>query len=419
MFHSFLLLALACVSPCASSPSPEYEWRGVWVASVDNIDWPSTAGLSVADQKLELIAILDAHQASGLNAVVWQIRPSCDALYNSPLEPWSEWMTGTQGQAPDPLYDPLQLLLEEGHKRNMEVHAWMNPFRAVVNAETSSIAPQHISVTHPEWTIRYGNVVVLDPGLPDVRQYINEIVLDVITRYEVDGIHWDDYFYPYPIANVSFPDDASFARFGGGFDNRGDWRRDNVNQLVAAVYATIRAHNGRTQRASVESRRTPVKFGISPFGIWKDGVPAGTTGLSSYDAIYCDPVAWLKAETVDYLSPQLYWPIGGGQDYIKLMQWWQEQATTLASTRDNTRHVYPGLAAYRLSSGSSDWDLSVVLDQITASRATAPAASAIGNIFFSSKSVTDNFKGIQDAFRSEVYASPALPPVMPWLQTMN
>ncbi|MCS6808688.1 MAG: family 10 glycosylhydrolase [Bacteroidota bacterium] len=367
---------------------PKREFRGVWISSVSNIDFPSRAGDTPDAQREEFQQILDQHQRAGINAVFVQIRPSSDALYQSAIEPWSQWLTGAQGRAPSPLWDPLRFMIEEAHKRGMELHAWFNPFRSVVSA-SSSIAPTHISQTQPAWHLAYRSPHrLLNPGLPEVRNYVLSVIMDVVRRYDIDGVHFDDYFYPYE--GTTTQDIATFQQHSRGFSNIEDWRRDNVNIFVKAVSDSIRAV------------KPFIKFGISPFGIWRNGVPSGTTGLDAYSVIYCDALAWLQARTVDYIIPQLYWRFGGGQDFARLMPWWNAQAIQAG------RHMYAGLGVYRLTDAA--WTADEIVRQIEFTRSQRGA----GVSFFSSNALTRDIQGIRTAVQQGVLSFTALPTLMPW-----
>src|SRR3954451_20988647 len=243
---SYLLLLGSCFSLSQAYSQPKYEFRAVWVASVVNIDWPSKKGLSVADQKAEFIRLLDMHKRNGMNAIIMQIRPVADAFYPSRFEPWSEYLTGTQGVPPTPYYDPLQFMIEETHKRGMEFHAWINPYRAVFNVNRSSVAPGHITRLFPQWFVTYGNTKYFDPGIPEVREHVNRLVRDLVERYDLDGIHFDDYFYPYRIPGKEFPDEASYAKYGNGID-KSDWRRNNVDTIIRMLSETIKSVNPRVK----------------------------------------------------------------------------------------------------------------------------------------------------------------------------
>jgi uncharacterized lipoprotein YddW (UPF0748 family) len=371
----------------AGSNPPKREFRGAWIATVINLDWPSSPGLSPQTQRQELIRLLDELKAAGINAVIFQVRSECDAMYASPLEPWSYWLTGNQGAPPSPFYDPLEFAVAEAHQRGMELHAWFNPYRSVREIGSYTNAPNHVSVQHPDWLFRAGNTRVLDPGLPMARAFITNVVMDVVTRYDVDGIHFDDYFYPYPPNQITTQDDATFANYSRGFTNRGDWRRDNVNLLIKMIHD------------SIQVVKPYVKFGISPFGIWRNGVPTGITGLDAYNTIYCDALAWLNQKTIDYLTPQLYWPFGGGQDYGKLMPWWASQM--------NGRHLYVGQAAYRIAS----WPAGEMPRQIRLNRSNP---NAQGSIFFRALFFRENPRGFTDSLKTDLYRHLALSPAMNW-----
>ena len=384
-FIPVLLFTLNNLS--AQTLPPKREFRGAWIATVINLDWPTSPGLDAGTQRGELIRLLDELQAAGVNAVMFQVRSECDAMYASTIEPWSYWLTGGQGRPPSPFYDPLQFAVQEAHKRGMELHAWFNPYRSVREVGGYTNASNHVSVVHPDWIIRNANLKVLDPGLPQVRSYVTSVIMDVVNRYDVDGVHFDDYFYSYPPNQITTEDNATFANYSRGFTNRGDWRRDNVNLLVKMIHD------------SIQVVKPFVKFGISPFGIWKNNVPTGIVGLDAYNAIYCDAVAWLQQKTIDYLTPQLYWPFGGGQDYGKLMPWWASQI--------NDRHLYPGQAAYRVTA----WNANEIPRQIRLNRNTL---GTFGSVFFRALNFRENPKGMTDSLKTNLYRYPALSPVMAW-----
>lgn len=393
-----LIISFLTVTSIAQDIPPKREFRAVWVASVSNIDWPTSKYLTPTQQRSEIVTLLNRHKQNGMNCIVLQIRPSCDAFYNSTIEPWSEWLSGTQGVAPNPLYDPLQFAVEEAHKRGMEVHAWFNPYRAVVNKNTSSVASSHISKTKPEWIREYGNYKWLDPGIPDVWAYDTKVIIDVVKRYDIDGVHFDDYFYPYPIAGTPFPDDATFATYGGGFSNKNDWRRYNVNKLIQMLADSIKYY------------KPYVKLGMSPFGIWRNSStdPSGsaTSGLQSYDEIFADSKRWVQAGWIDYIAPQIYWPFGySPAKYEVLVPWWNNNSYG--------RHFYVGQAAYKITSTSpAGWtDLTQMPSQIRFNR---EHPNYNGSIFFSSKSITNNLGGFQDSLRNNLYKYPSLIPAMPW-----
>jgi uncharacterized lipoprotein YddW (UPF0748 family) len=385
---SFLLL----VQPSRGQAQPKREFRAAWIATVTNLDWPSTRGGDPQIQKMQLTTMLDQLKAAGISAVVFQVRPECDALYQSPYEPWSYWLTGIQGTGPNPYYDPLEFALAEAHKRGMELHAWFNPYRAERSVGNYPLASSHVTVQHPSWAIQIGTFKFLDPGLPQVREYVARVIADVVRRYDVDGVHFDDYFYPYPPNQITNQDDATFTVYPRGFIDRAAWRRDNVNLLVRMVHDSIKA------------LKPFVKFGISPFGIWKNGVPSGIVGMDAYSAIYCDAMSWLQQQTIDYLTPQLYWQITGPQDYSKLMPWWAD------STGRYGRHLYPGQAAYRIN--DNNWPATELPSQVKLNRANPNAG---GSVFFrANQGVTNNPKGFADSLRLSYYRYPSLHPVMAW-----
>ena len=388
-----LLLVIINLSTCIYSQSPKREFRAAWLATVVNLDWPSSRTLSTANQKLELTKLLDSLNLYGVNTVILQIRTECDALYSSAIEPWSYWLTNSQGTPPSPFYDPLQFAVDEAHKRGMELHAWFNPYRADRSVGSYAKAANHVTNLHPDWIIQISTFKFLNPGLPSVRNYVSSVIYDVVSRYDIDGVHFDDYFYPYPPDQITNQDSLTFVLYPNGFTNLGDWRRNNVNTLIKQVNDTIR------------SVKPWVKFGISPFGIWKNGVPSGITGLDAYSTIYCDAIAWLKAHSIDYLTPQLYWKFGGSQDYAKLQPWWGDSAAFYG------RHYYPGHALYNVDPAGANWSASEIPNQIRFDR-TNPKVQ--GGVFFRTKSFTANFKGVTDTLKKDLYKSKALHPIMSW-----
>lgn len=397
---SYVVLLVSFCSPLSaqffsfdSSPlPPRREFRGVWIASVLNLDWPSSPFSSPQDQRNQLVAILDNVASAGINAVIFQVRVECDAFYNSPYEPWSYWLTGSQGVGPSDGYDPLEFAVAEAHKRGMEIHAWFNPYRAV-RPSAYTRHSSHVSNTHPEWILDFPTGKILDPGLPAVRDHVAMVVSDIVRRYDIDGIHADDYFYPYP--DGSFPgitneDDFTYAQFNPNSLDRATWRRENVNVLLKQI------------ADSVNAIKPHVKFGMSPFGIWKNGVPSGIFGLDAYSRIYCDAIAWLQNKYIDYLAPQLYWAFGGGQDYAKLQPWWAD------SVYANGRHLYTGNATYRIGSSYSS---SEIPSQINYNRANPKVQ---GSIQFRASSVTSNLGGISDLLKADVFLNASIIPTMSW-----
>ncbi len=408
LFFFFLLVSSAAQSLAqnlnlgVAAGSPKREFRGAWIATVTNLDWPSTNGLTTDQQKTQLVNLLDQLKATGINAVVFQVRTECDAFYASLIEPWSYWLTGgvspyKQGIPPAPFYDPLQFAIQETHARGMELHAWFNPYRAV-RPSTYTRDTTHVSVRHPDWLLNFPTIStkILDPGLPQVRDYVTSVVMDIVRRYDVDGVHADDYFYPYPDDRVSFPgitkeDDSTYANYSRGITNRGDWRRENVNLLIKEI------------SDSVKAVKPNVKFGMSPFGIWKAGVPTCPTCLNAYSTIYCDALAWLRGRYIDYLAPQLYWSFGGGQDYGLLQPWWAD------STNAYGRHLYTGNATYRI--GTSFGSASELSNQINFNRGNPKVQ---GSIQFRANNIRDNIGGWTDLLKSDVFLYPAIIPVMKW-----
>lgn len=366
------------------------ELRAAWIASVWNVNWPSKAGLSSAQQQAELVTLLDRAAAARLNAIFLQIRPEGDALYDSSIEPWSRWLTGTQGRAPNPYYDPLAFAIEQCRQRNLELHAWFNPYRARTSLNAPIGTGNHVEAVYPNAVYTYGTQRWMDPGLPEVQNRAVDVVLDVVRRYDIDGIHLDDYFYPYPVEGQEFPDRQTYWSWGGG-KTLADWRRDNVNKLVKRLSEQIR------------SVKPWVKFGISPFGIYRPGEPAGIVGLDQYDRLFADPKWWLKAGWLDYVAPQLYWRIDQtAQSYRTLLNWWVQIA--------NGAHVYPGNNLDKLGS-SSAWSVAEFEQQITLTRELA-AQRALGNAFYNIEPIAENRQGFADQLRQELYAQPALPPVL-------
>ncbi|HEY7711565.1 MAG TPA: family 10 glycosylhydrolase, partial [Candidatus Entotheonella sp.] len=369
------------------------EFRAAWVASIGNIDWPSRRGLSTAQQKAELIAILDRAVQLRLNAIILQVRPACDALYASKFEPWSEYLCGQMGQAPSPYYDPLTFAVTEAHARGLELHAWFNPFRVRHTSASSPASRLHISKTQPNLVRTYGNQLWLDPGEAAVRDYSIRVILDVVQRYDVDAVHIDDYFYPYAEKDrmgkvLPFPDWVSWRKYraAGGTATRDDWRRDNVNQFVRRLYE------------SVKTAKAHVKFGVSPFGIWRPNHPPGIEGHDAYAQVYADARKWLREGWLDYFAPQLYWPAAQqAQSYPALLRWWADQNV-------KHRHLWPG-NSHRNSADE-------ILYQI---RLTRSEPRATGNLHWSMKALMANRNGVADALLQQAYAQPALVPASPWL----
>jgi uncharacterized lipoprotein YddW (UPF0748 family) len=371
----FFLLALYLAGAQGSTS----EFRGAWVATVYNLDWPSKAGLPAETQKAELLALLDRAAELHLNAILLQVRPASDALYNSSEEPWSQFLSGTAGVSPG--YDPLAFAIEEAHKRRLELHAWVNPFRAAVRA-SDRLPPNHVARKHPEWVRRFGNQLWVDPGEPAARKYVIGVITDLVRHYQIDGLHLDDYFYPYPLrpGESTFPDDVTWQRYGHDSGlSRADWRRENINDFVRTMYRTVKA------------LRPHVRVGISPFGIWRPGVPPTIrAGLDAYAQLFADSRKWLAEGWVDYLAPQLYWGIEPPeQSFPVLLAWWRAQS------RDRT--VWPGIATERIG---TKCPASEIIRQIELTRENT---SSPGHIHWSMKALLRNHGGIDRLLEAGPY----------------
>jgi uncharacterized lipoprotein YddW (UPF0748 family) len=404
------LSGVLCANAAGQSPAPQppppavmREFRGVWVATVANMDWPSKPGLSSWDQQRELLAILDRAVDLGLNAIVFHVRPGGDAFYASPYEPWSQYITGRQGRAPEPPWDPLAFAVDAAHKRGIELHAWFNPYRAAYVRDTA-IASTHIARAQPNLVKQYGRFLWMDPGSAEVRRRTIRAIVDVVKRYDVDGVHIDDYFYPYPEIDASghtidFPDADTYSAYkkAGGTLAKDDWRRANVDSMVAALYR------------GVHSVKPWVKVGISPFGIWRPGNPPQIRGLDAYATIYANSRLWLEKGWADYFAPQLYWQIRPvEQSFPALLDWWLSQNT-------KHRHVWPGLADYRVGeagAGGSRFTAQEIVDQIDTIRARDNAQA--GHIHFNMTALIKNPDSLAEKVASR-YAEPAIVPASPWL----
>ncbi|MEJ7780501.1 MAG: family 10 glycosylhydrolase [Daejeonella sp.] len=401
-YFTFFLTYISLSLSAQVKSYPKREFRGAWVATVANIDWPSKPGLSTELQKNELLRIFNDHQKTGINAIMFQIRPAADSFYGKGREPWSRYLNGVQGKAPAPYYDPLEFAISEAHKRGMELHAWFNPYRATLNLIDSHTSPQHITRKKPEWFFTYGGKKLFNPGIPAVRDYIVQVVLDVVRNYDIDGVHFDDYFYPYPEANQTIRDSETFYKHGAGFKDIQDWRRNNVDTLI------------HTLSDSIHAAKKYVKFGISPFGIWrnKSQDPNGSqsNGFDGYSKLYANARKWVQSAWVDYINPQIYFPFGYKvAPYEKLVDWWSENTFG--------RHMYVGQGVYRALENRPGWsDRRQIPDQIRYLR-NNPRIQ--GSVFFSSKSITTNMAGVRDSLRNDFYRYPALQPVMLWLDLIS
>ena len=389
-----VLMAIIVSTGFAQTP-PKREFRGAWVATVTDLDWPSSNTATPDVQRAQLVNILDNLKSAGITAVVFQVRPECDALYASTIEPWSYWLTGHEGSPPNPFWDPLQFAIDETHKRGMELHAWVNPYRAIRDTNAYPRASNHVSVLHPDWILRFNGITlrILNPGIPEVRAFVTSVVMDIVRRYDVDGIHMDDYFYPYPSGSfnqITTEDTATFRVYPRGFSNIADWRRDNVNLQMKMTHDSIMAV------------KPFVKFGISPFGIWKNGVPQYVSGLDAYSVLFADPMAWLHQHTIDYLAPQLYWKIGGFQDYSRLMPWWADSTSTYGA------HLYTGNIY-------GSYTTSELPNQVRMNRGNPKTG---GQILFRATNILSNTLTFTDTLRNNLYHYPALEPVMAWKDTL-
>jgi len=401
----FLCLLFGFITTSILAQPPKREFRGVWVATVANIDWPSSPGLSTETQQEEILDILERHKLNGVNAIILQVRPTADALYQSELEPWSRFLSGEQGVSPEPFYDPLEFWIHEAHRRGMELHAWFNPYRITLDT-TDSLSHTHIGHSHPEWIFRYGERRYFSPANPQVWEFVTRVVVDVIRRYDVDAIHFDDYFYPYQIAGQELPDSLEFQLFGGEFypDRIGDWRRHNVDTIISMLGAAIK------------TEKPWVKFGISPFGVWRnqsEDINGSETsaGTSNYDGLYADVLLWQKRGWIDYLMPQLYWreshPAVG---FSTLAYWWNDFGYG--------RHMYVGLAPYRLDRKSQhpQWrKQKYLLRQIDLIR---QLEGLHGFGYFSSKHFfRADLARLNKSLQKKQCRTPAMVPEMPWIDS--
>ena len=393
-----LLFALMCTGIAGQANTennyPKREFRGAWIQVVNG----QFQGMSPAQMRQTLIGQLNSLHQAGINAIIFQVRPEADALYQSGYEPWSRFLTGEQGKAPSPVWDPMQFMIDECHKRGMEFHAWINPYRAKTSLN-APLAPMHIYNEHPEWFVTYNNQLFFDPALPESREYICKIVADIVERYDVDAIHMDDYFYPYPAEGFDFPDDESFALYGHGFTSRADWRRNNVNTLIKKLHDTIR------------SVKPWVKFGISPFGIYRnqssDPLGSRTRGLQNYDDLYADVLLWAREGWIDYNIPQIYWEIGHkAADYATLVDWWAKHS--------EGRPVFIGQSVMNTIQHADPKNPSI--NQLPRKMAWQRAYQTIqGSCQWYASAVTDNVGLYRDALVKEYHKYPALPPVFDFM----
>ncbi|MGW2085443.1 glycoside hydrolase family 10 protein [Streptomyces sp. NPDC001880] len=372
------------------------ELRGMWVATVANLDWPSKPGLTPAAQRAELIAYLDEAVDRRLNTVILQVRPTADALWPSPYEPWAQYLTGVQGK--DPGWDPLGTAVAEAHRCGLELHAWFNPYRVANHTDPSRLVATHPARLHPEWVLPYGGKLYYNPGIPEVRRFVQDAMLDAVRRYDIDAVHWDDYFYPYPVAGQVFDDDATYATYGAGFPDKASWRRDNTDKLV------------RETAERIKEIKKNVRFGISPFGVWRNAAtdPLGSdtrAGVQTYDDLYADTRGWVRKGWIDYICPQVYWNIGfAAADYAKLLPWWNE------TVRGTGVDLFVGEALYKAGDPAQPaaWqdpaelsrhlDLAAGYDQVR------------GHVYFSGKDVVTDRIGAMDQVVGDHYRNRVRPP---------
>lgn len=380
---------------------PEYkqvkhELRAAWIASVANINWPSEKGLSAEQQKNEYVSLVERIKNLKLNAVIVQVRPTSDAFYKSELNPWSEYLTGTQGK--DPGYDPLHFMIEETHKRSLEFHAWFNPFRISNGTDMSGFAPNNVALKNPGWVLKYGGKLYINPGIPEAREYVVNSVMEVVKNYDIDAVHFDDYFYPYPDGKKEIPDKETFNKYNRGFKNIEDWRRDNVNLVIKELSEKIAAE------------KNYVKFGISPFAIWrnKSSDPTGsdTNGMSSYEAVYADSRAWIKNGWIDYIMPQIYWEFGNkAAAYEKVLSFWAEEIK-----QNPNVHLYIGQGAYKMGTTEAWKNPYELPNQL---KYNQNFGEVKGSAFYNIHSVLNNNDFLY-ALPNQLYKNEAVVPVMPW-----
>ncbi|MEV5239329.1 family 10 glycosylhydrolase [Streptomyces cinnamoneus] len=387
----------AAAEPAASgAPARRREFRGMWVATVVNVDWPSAPGLPPEDQRAELLALFDAAVARRLNAVLLQIRPTADAFWPSRYEPWSEYLTGTQGRSPG--WDPLAFAVREAHKRRLELHGWFNPYRIANHTDPGRLVPTHPARVHPGWVVPYGGKLYYNPGLPEVRRFVQDAMLDAVWRYDLDGVHFDDYFYPYPVAGQSFDDTAAYERYGRAFPDRASWRRDNIDRLV------------RETGQRIHRRKRHVRFGVSPFAVWRNRTtdPLGSdtrAGVQTYDDLGADTRKWVRERWIDYIVPQCYWHIGfAAADYAKLLPWWAE------TVRGTGVHLYIGEALYRAGDPAqpAPWQDPAELSRHIALGRARP--EVLGNVYFSARHVVTDRIGAMARVVKDHYPHRARPP---------
>lgn len=400
--HLFFTILIVLSSLNLFSQEEKREFRAAWIATAKMIDYPARKGMTSQELKDEFIETIEFLKKNGINAIIFQVRPAADAFFDSPYEPWSEWLTGKQGQAPDPYFDPLEFMIEETHKRNMEFHAWINPFRAVATIEKADVAENHITNTKPEWFFTYNINKYFDPGIPEVREYLTEVIVDIVKRYDVDGIHFDDYFYPYPKKVegtnrfMEIPDNKTFNEYGKEYKNVQDWRRDNMNTFIEMVNREIKAE------------KSWVVFGIGPGGIWRnksvDEKGSNTRGFATYDWLYADVLKWLDEGWIDYVAPQIYWNIGHkAADYATLVQWWDKNSYE--------KDVYVGLAIYKIDETRQDPNWGKPQEIPNQIRLARQYENIKGFALYQTKSLKKNPLGICDSLQNNLFSDTVATPL--------
>lgn len=425
-----LWLGLSLSTAANAQPTPPTvvrEFRAAWISPTEQGDWPSRPGLSIDEQKAELVEVLDRAKADGLNAVLLHVRTAADALYPTRRAPWSRYLVGRDASSLGEYtgYDPLALAIAEAHARGLQLHVWFNPFRAMPPDDLGKPIAGHVTSTHPDWVRHYGKSTWIDPGIPAARRAVLDAIMEVVDRYDIDGVHLDDYFYPYQEeatitrvvrhgkhrrrftrrVTLRFPDDVSWKRYGlaRGWSDRDAWRRANIDDFVQTLYRDVKA------------RKKWVLVGISPFGIWRPGYPAGITGLDAYSEIFADARRWLREGWVDYLSPQLYWPLDNFQQrFTRLDAWWRNENVL-------GRHLWPGLFTMRVGSRYDPWPADEIAQEVDALRAARQGTSeSLGHIHFRLGTFAERLSAgdsttFGDELRAQEYADAALPPASPWL----
>ncbi|WP_404460265.1 glycoside hydrolase family 10 protein [Sutcliffiella horikoshii] len=403
LLFSFTLPLFTTKGSAEMTQQPKHEMRAAWIATVQNID--VKAGMNEADYTAWVEQTLDFLKGKNFNTIIYQVKPTADAFYPSEIDPWSKYVTGG-AQGTDPGYDPLQIMIDESHARGIEVHAWVNPYRVTMPFETlESLSEDNVAKEHPEWVVKYGFQYYLNPGIQGVQDYLLSTVEELVTNYDIEAVHMDDYFYPYRRVGEEFPDQAQFEADPRGFDNIEDWRRDNVNNLVSAINSTIK------------ETKSWVQFGISPFGVWRNIAmdPTGsetTAGQTNYDDLYADTRQWIKDGSIDYITPQIYWSRGfAAADYSILLDWWSNEVEEYAY--NTPVNLYIGTADYKVGDNfDQNWyDPYELPGQILDNRQDV---NTQGQMHFSLRQIIKNNLGYADILTNEIYTEPALVPATPW-----